>query len=85
MIKNRTTIRKNINGKETILSSVSKQALRQPKGKKAVTNLNSILKNRDITLLTKACIVKAVVFSVVMYGCEKWTIKKGCVWKNRCF
>ena len=40
------------------------------------TNLDSILKSRDITLLTKVCIVKAVVFPVVMYGCESWTIKK---------
>ena len=42
-----------------------------------MTNLDSILKSRDITLLTKACLVKAVVFQVVMYGCETWTIKKG--------
>ena len=41
-----------------------------------MTNLDSILKSRDITLLTKACLVKAVVFQVVMYGCETWTIKK---------
>ena len=41
-----------------------------------MTNLDSILKNRDITLLTKVCLVKAVVFLVVMYGCEGWTIKK---------
>ena len=45
-------------------------------GKKAMTNLYSILKSRDITLLTKVCIVKAMVFPVVMYGCESWTIKK---------
>ena len=45
-------------------------------GRKAVTNLESILKSRDITLLTKVCLVKATVFSVVMYGCESWTIKK---------
>ena len=44
-------------------------------GRKAMTNLDSILKNRDITLLTKVCTVKAVVFPVVMYGCESWTIK----------
>ena len=42
----------------------------------AMTNLDSILKSRDITLLTKFCIVKAMVFPVVMYGCESWTIKK---------
>ena len=41
-----------------------------------MTNLDSILKNRDITLLTKVCIVKALVFPVVIYGCESWTIKK---------
>ena len=45
-------------------------------GKKAMTNLDSILKSRDITLPTKACLVKAMVFPVVMYGCEKWIIKK---------
>ena len=45
-------------------------------GKKAMTNRDSILKSRDITLLTKVRIVKAVVFPVVMYGCESWTIKK---------
>ena len=41
-----------------------------------MTNLDSILKSRDITLLMKVCIVKATVFLVVMYGCESWTIKK---------
>ena len=41
-----------------------------------MTNLHSILKSRDITLLTKVCLVKAMVFPVVMYGCESWTIKK---------
>ena len=41
-----------------------------------MTNLDSILKSRDITLLTKVCLVKAMVFPVVMYGCESWTIKK---------
>ena len=45
-------------------------------GTKAVTNLDSILKSRDTTLLTKVCIVKAMVFPVVMYRCESWTIKK---------
>ena len=45
-------------------------------GKKAMTNLNSILKSRDITLLTKVHIVKAMVFLVVMYGYESWTMKK---------
>ena len=46
-------------------------------GRKAMTNLDSILKSRDITLLTKVRLVKAMVFPVVMYGCESWTIKKG--------
>ena len=45
-------------------------------GRKAMTNLDSILKSRDITLLTKVCLVKVVVFPVVMYGCESWTMKK---------
>ena len=45
-------------------------------GRKAMTNLDSMLKSRDITLPTKVCLVKAMVFPVVMYGCETWTIKK---------
>ena len=45
-------------------------------GRKAVTNLDSILKSRDISLLTKVHVVKAMVFPIVMYGCESWTIKK---------
>ena len=45
-------------------------------GRKAMTNLDSILKSRDITLLTKVCLVKAMVFPVVIHGCESWTIKK---------
>ena len=45
-------------------------------GRKVMTNLDSILKSRDITLSTKVCLVKAMVFPVVMYGCESWTIKK---------
>ena len=47
-----------------------------PLGRKAVINLDSILKSRDITLPTKVCIVKVMVFAVVMYRCESWTIKK---------
>ena len=47
-----------------------------PLGRKAMTNLDSILKSRDITLPTKVHLVKAVVFPVAMYGCESWTIKK---------
>ena len=45
-------------------------------GRKAMTNLDSILKSRDITLSTKVCLVKAMVFTVVIYACESWTIKK---------
>ena len=45
-------------------------------GMKVMTNLDSILKSRDITLPTKVCLVKAIVFPVVMYGCESWTVKK---------
>ena len=45
-------------------------------GRKVMTNLDSILKSRDIILTTKVCLVKAMVFLVVMYGCESWTIKK---------
>ena len=45
-------------------------------GRKAMTNLESILKSRDITLPTKVCLAKAMVFPVVMYGCESWTVKK---------
>ena len=45
-------------------------------GRKVMTNLASILKSRDITMPTKFCLVKAMVFPVVMYGCESWTIKK---------
>ena len=44
--------------------------------RKVMTNLDSILKSRDITLATKVCLVKAIVFPVIMYGCESWTIKK---------
>ena len=45
-------------------------------GRKAMTNLDSIFKSRDITLPTKVCLVKTMVFPVVMYGCESWTVKK---------
>ena len=45
-------------------------------GRKVMTNIDNILKSRDITLPTKACLVKAIVFPVIMYGCENWTIKK---------
>jgi len=45
-------------------------------GRKAITDLHSILKSRDITLLTSVCLVQAMVFPVVMYGCESWTVRK---------
>ena len=45
-------------------------------GRKVITNLDSVLKSRDITFLTKVCIVKALVFPVILYGCESWTLKK---------
>ena len=54
-------------------------------GRKVMTNLDSILKSRDITLPTKVCLVKAVVFPVVMYGCEIWTVKKAERWKINAF
>ena len=49
-------------------------------GRKAMTNLNRMLKSRDITLLTKVCIVKIVVFPVVVYGCDSWALKNWCFW-----
>ena len=52
------------------------ELLKTSLGAKVMTNLDSILKSRDITLPTKVCLVKAMVFPVVMYGCESWTIKK---------
>ena len=45
-------------------------------GRKALTNLDSVLKSRDVSLLTKVCLFKAMIFPVVIYGCESWTIKK---------
>ena len=54
-------------------------------GRKAMTNLDSILKSKDTTLLTKVCIVKAMVFQVVMYGCERWTIRKAECWRTDAF
>ena len=58
-----------------------------PLGRKAMTNLDSILKSRDITLPTKICLVKAMVFPVVMYGCERWKLDQKQSWasKNWCF
>ena len=74
---------------ETYILSVSKLVIKPPKrdcsheikrhlllGRKVMTNLDSILKNRDITLSTKVHLVKAMVFPVVMYGCESWTMRK---------
>ena len=54
-------------------------------GRKVMTNLDSILKSRDIALPTKVCLVKAMVFPVVMYGCESWTVKKAEHWKIDAF
>ena len=54
-------------------------------GKKVMTNLDSIFKSRDITLPTKVCLVMAIVFPVVMYGCESWTIKKAEHQRNDAF
>ena len=54
-------------------------------GRKFMTNLDSILKSRDITLPTKVCLVKSMVFPVVMYGCEIWTIKKAEHWRTDAF
>ena len=54
-------------------------------GRKVMTNLDSILKSRDITLPTNVCLVKAMVFPVVMYGCESWTIKKAEHWRIDAF
>ena len=54
-------------------------------GRKVMTNLHSILKSRDITLPRKVCLVKAMVFPVVMYGCDSWTIKKAECWKIDAF
>ena len=54
-------------------------------GRKAMTNLDSILKSRDITLLTEVCIVKAIAFPGIMYSCENWTIKKAECWRIDAF
>ena len=54
-------------------------------GRKVMTNLDSMLKSRDIILLTKVCLVKAMVFQVVMYGCESWTVKKAEHWRIDAF
>ena len=54
-------------------------------GRKALTNLDSIVKSRDIALPTKVCLVKSMVFPIVMYGCESWTIKKAECWRIDAF
>ena len=65
-------------GSKITVDSDCSQEIKRPLllGRKAMTNLDSILKSRDITLPTKVYIVKAMVFPVVMYGCDSWTIKK---------
>ena len=69
----------------TRLSDWTELKRRSLLGKKVMTNLDSILKSRDITLPTKVCLAKAMVFPVVTYGCESWTIKEGWAPKNWCF
>ena len=74
--------RREVNGNSDRLCSWSPQLLHHEfkrrlfLGRKAMTNLDSILKSRDITLPTKVCLVKALIFPGVTYGCESWTIKK---------
>ena len=65
-------------GSKITVDSDCSQEIKRPLllGRKAMTNLDSTLKSRDVTLLIKVCIVKAMVFPVVMYGCDSWTIKK---------
>ena len=66
-----------LGSKTTVVSDCSHEMKRcLLVGRKAITNLDSILKSRDVTLPTKVCLVKAMVFLVVMYGCECWTVKK---------
>ena len=66
-------------------TEATQQQQQQLLGRKAMTNLDSILKSRDITLPTKVCLVKAMVFPIVMYGCESWTIKKAELWRIDAF
>ena len=54
-------------------------------GRKAMTNLDSLLKSRDITLLTKVCLVKTFIYPAIMYGCKSWTIKKADRERNNAF
>ena len=65
-----------LGSKNTADGDCSHEIRRLLLGRKSMTNLDSMLKSKDITLLTKVCIVKATVFPVVMYRCENWTIKK---------
>ena len=79
MVKNGETVADFIFGgsKTTVNGDYSNEIKRRfLLGRKVMTNLDSILKSRDITLSTKFCLVKAMVFPVVIYGCESWTIKK---------
>ena len=59
-----------------VTAAMKKKKRRLLLGRKAMINLDSILKSRDITLPIKVCLVKAMIFPVVMYGCESWTLKK---------
>ena len=65
-----------LGSKLTVDCDYSHEIRRLLLGRKAMTNLDCVLKNRDISLPTKVCVVKAMVFPVVTYGCESWTIKK---------
>ena len=67
------------------LQMVSAAAKLKDLGRKVMTNLDSIFKSRDITLLTNVCLVKAMVFPVFMYGCESWTVKKAECWRIDAF
>ena len=76
--KNGNSVRLHILGFKIIVDSDCRHEIKRCLllGRKAIANLESILKSKDIILLTKVCIVKAMIFPVVMYGCESWTIKK---------
>ena len=65
-----------LGSKITADGDCSHEIKRRLLGRKVMTNLDSILKSRDITLPTKVCLVKVIVFPAVMYGCESWTVKK---------
>ena len=66
-----------LGSKTTVEGDCSREIKRRlPLGRKAMTNLDSVLKSRDLTLPTKVHLVKAMVFPVVLYGCEIWTLKK---------